>query len=339
MVWAPWLALCFAFACPLWAGPEADKLSGELGFGSLGNLPPMRFELKETHRAPGELRGGLDFSSVTWPSSLTPDDQAAFKAALNISGSFEGDEGWGNITGNFDGQGLSLGLLNQCLGQGSLQPLLIRMRDQRFKTLEALFSPDHLESLLGMLAKWQSSAGIESAFPRLSLLDVPSDPYKPELTSANQASVSWALKNLYSGAHFEPVWKAELVALSNAPEYVSFQIAAALGYHERAAAYEEEIGVREFRAYLMLFDIVVQNGGLYPEDLSEYAAYVQAEPNATSAQKLEKLLALRLRHVKPKYVQDVKSRKRAIITGKGTVHGAVRDLPAEYSYDPLWPYR
>lgn len=342
MVWAYSLALCFAFAFPgaqAFAAPEADKLSGELGFQALGSIPAVRFELREAHRPPEPLKGGLDFSSVTWPSTLTPDDQAAFKVALNISGSYEGDDGWGNLTGNFDGQGLSLGLLNQNLGQGSLQPLLIKMRDHHPRTLEVIFSTDHLKSLTGMLDKWERSSVVEWAPPRLSILDQGLDPGDVKLSPANQASVDWARKNLYGEAHFDPVWKEELTALAESPEYVSIQIAAALWLHEKALAYEAQIEVREFRAYLMMFDIVVQNGGLYPDDESEYAAWVEKNPNAAGAQKLEKLLALRLRHVRPQYVADVRARKRAIITGKGTVHGAARDLPAEYAYDPLWVYR
>jgi len=114
------------------------------------------------------------------------------------------------------------------------------------------------------------------------------------------------------------VWKAELVALSAHPDYVSLQIDAALDIHAKAVAYEGEVDVRQLRAYLMLFDVNVQNGGLYPEDVDEFHAWAKKTPKADATARLEKMLELRLRHVRSKYVADVRARKKAII------HGAAR---------------
>lgn len=338
------LVLCVCSAVPLRAaGPETERASGAQAFGAVPALPPLHIRSAPPlhHRLP-QIHSALDFSGVNWPAELTEADRVAFEVALNISGSFEGDDGWVNLTNDFDGQGLSLGLLNQCLGQGSLQPLLIEMRDQHMDKLSVVFSTAHLTSLLGMLSQWQSSASISAVSePRPSWLDEPADPFRTQGSGPDQASVAWARTNLYTdgGKTFDPVWKQELTALANDPEYVTLQINAALGYHVKAVAYESRVGVRQLRSYLMLFDVVVQNGSLYPDDLADYAAYVKANPHATGTKKLQKLLALRLRHVRAKYVADVRARKSAIILGTGKVHGVQRDLPAEYVYDSLWVYR
>ena len=63
-----------------------------------------------------------------------------------------------NLSDNFDGQGVSVGLLNQNLGQGSLQPLLILLRDGHPQTLRTLLGPERLRGLLEMLARWQPHA-------------------------------------------------------------------------------------------------------------------------------------------------------------------------------------
>ncbi|MCJ8277796.1 MAG: hypothetical protein MJK18_13215, partial [Bdellovibrionales bacterium] len=55
----------------------------------------------------------LEFKGVTWSPELSQDDRVAFAIALNVSGSFEGHSGWSNLSNNFDGQGVSMGLLNQ----------------------------------------------------------------------------------------------------------------------------------------------------------------------------------------------------------------------------------
>jgi hypothetical protein len=288
---------------------------------------------------PPKVCSALDFGGVAWPPALTADDRSALMIALNISGSFEGADAWANLSDNFDGQGVSLGLLNQNLGQGSLQPMLIRLRDRRPDVLTALVSPAHLSELLAMLARWQAASAGEASFGPLSALDEPTEKAALTAPNANKASVAWAVANLYAGKDFEPQWKRELTAVANSPEYVSIQIAAAADDHDRAAAAEAQTGVRELRAYLMLFDVAVQNGGLYPEDLSDYRAYVKKHPGADATARLEKLLELRLRHVRKRFAADVRARKRAIIRGLGTVHGGARNLPAEYCYDGAWPYR
>lgn len=341
MLALPAALLTLALASPSSAAPDASETAF---FAALRAIPPVRAPRPAPRPAPAapapdRAASGLDFGGVTWPAELNDADRAALQTALNISGSFEGDEGWANLSDNFDGQGLSMGLLNQCLGQGSLQPLLIRMRDEKPAALSALVSPDHLKSLLAMLQAWQN-AGKSAGEPLVrSLLDGPTDDSAPDLSPANRDSVAWAVKTLYAGKDFDPVWKAELNALGKSPEYVSLQIAAALGLHRSAVAAEARTGVRELRSYLFLFDVEVQNGGVYPDDWDDYAAYVRAHPKAAGTERLLKLLDLRVRHVRKKYQADVRARKGAIIRGIGKVHGETRRLPAEYAYDPAWPYR
>jgi len=89
----------------------------------------------------------LDFSNLDWPTTKSTAERDPFALALNISGSFEGSDGWENLTNNFDGQGLSLGLLNQCLGQGSLQPMLIEMQNEYSAEMKAQFTVTNFNSL------------------------------------------------------------------------------------------------------------------------------------------------------------------------------------------------
>ena len=82
----------------------------------------------------------LDFDGLKWIEKYGDHERNAIALALNVSGSFEGADDWRNLTNNFDGQGISMGLLNQCLGQGSLQPLLISMRDRSYEPMKSFFS-------------------------------------------------------------------------------------------------------------------------------------------------------------------------------------------------------
>ena len=72
--------------------------------------------------------GRLSFQGISWPQTLPAKDRKSLATSLNLTGSYEGGQGWINITNNFDGMGMSLGLLQQNFGSGSLQPLLLKFR-------------------------------------------------------------------------------------------------------------------------------------------------------------------------------------------------------------------
>ena len=293
----------------------------------------------------------LSLKDVVWPSALDVTGKRSIALGLNISGSFEGGSGWKNITNNFDGQGLSLGLLNQCLGQGSLQPLMVKMRDRNGSILKDLFSSAHYTSFTGMLAKFQGTAkvasfdideedglGDETMMPdgRLSPLDsLPegSDGIGNQETSASD-SVAWAKSNLYTdgGTTFQSVWKKEMQAMSGHPAYVSIQIEAALKIHNRALAYMKTLGLRELRSYLTLFDICVQNGSLATKNITDYNAAFPKGSTATETTRLTKIVELRVVLANPKYQADVRARKMSIVNGTGVVHGSSRNYGKEYCF-------
>ena len=299
----------------------------------------------------------LSLKDVAWPLALDSAGRRAVALGLNISGSFEGGSGWKNITNNFDGQGLSLGLLNQCLGQGSLQPLMVKMRDRNNATMKSQFTTEHFTAITAMLSKWQGSAKIvqadaESFFDerqadgqgdegiradgRMSDLDQLPDGSdgRGEQESAPTDSVMWAKTNLYTdgGTTFNSTWKKELQTMSAHPEYVSLQIEAALSMHNKAIGYMKTLGLHQLRSYLFLFDVNVQNGGLYSADVAAYKAAFPDGSTADETTRLKKILAIRLTHVIEKYKNDVNSRKLSIINGAGVVHGSSRNYPKEFCF-------
>ena len=76
-----------------------------------------------------------------------------FDIAFKITGYFEtsGDI-WGEVTGNFDGQGLSFGPNQQCYGQGSLQILLNRVIISNPQDVMTAFGPlyESLKQSIGL---------------------------------------------------------------------------------------------------------------------------------------------------------------------------------------------
>jgi hypothetical protein len=279
----------------------------------------------------------LAFAGVQWPMDLSFQERTLLGLALDISGSFEGSDGWANLTNDFDAQGVSMGLLNQNLGQGSLQPLWVQMRNRYPMVLASLVQPTHLQSMLSMLERWDGNklVSVASVDEGTSPLDIDYQPRVHLLSGSTSDGVTWARQNLYTdgGSTFTSAWKKELTALGTSPFYVTIQIEAAMKMHDKTLAYMKSLKLKEFRSYLMLFDIVVQNGSVRSDVEAEYADYLAKNPGASEDQRLNKLLALRLVWVNPQYEADVKSRKQALIDGTGKVHGTTRNFEKEYCFN------
>ncbi len=76
-----------------------------------------------------------------------PDDVATI--ASGITKQFEVGTS-DQIAGDSDGQGLSLGYLQWCIGQGTLQPLLNRMDRQYNAEMQSIFET-HYDAIQGMI--------------------------------------------------------------------------------------------------------------------------------------------------------------------------------------------
>ena len=285
----------------------------------------------------------LDFNNVAWPHTLTEMDRTAFSLAMDISGSLERSDGasWDTITNNFDGQGLSLGLLNQTLGTGSLQPLLWQLHTTNDNVMRQVFSAAHYASLIKMLEQWKASAKALDTTDEQVLSPLDDLFYSMDAAgTAPSPSVKWALDNLYSdkaGLIFYATWKREFQTMASTIAYRQIQIQSAMTYHQKALSYFTKFRLTQLRSYLVMYDFVVQNGGFYPEDQTDYAKWLAKNPKSNETQRLQQLLELRLRPI-TKYKEDVRQRKQSIIDGQGVVHGARRNYPQEYCFNPLTAY-
>ncbi len=243
-------------------------------------------------------------------NSLPSFDRKVLLLALSISGSFEGPDDWANITDDFDGQGLSLGLLNQNLGTGSLQPLLIRMRDTHFKQFQSYFSNEQRVKVESMLSLWEAEAS--------------------NVETANAKSADWARSNLYTENGFKASWKKSFQNLARDPHYINQQIKASISFHQETRRLMNTLGLNNLRSYLFLFDTITQDGSLPGEDVESFLA---ENRDLSSRESLSLILSLRLRHVKKSFRNDVRIRKLTIIDGAGVVHGTYRNLEQEYCFN------
>jgi len=228
---------------------------------------------------------------------------------LALTGSFETGEAppdcFAGLSGDFDGQGLSFGALQWNLGQGTLQPLLVAM-DRTYPTvMEAVFG-DRCDTLRAVLAAERAE------------------------------QLAWA-RSVQDPVRFrvsEP-WRGLLRALGRREEFRAIQLKAAAALAERAAALRGTFGVRSERAQALLFDILVQNGGIGPvvraQIEEDFGRLDPGEgPDRLEVARLRIIANRRAEAANPRWVEDVRTRKLAIADGVGTVHGQPYDLEEQY---------
>ncbi len=306
----------------------------------------------------------LDLVGITWPAQLDPTGQSYLGLALNITGSFEGRQGWANLSNNFDGMGFSIGLLQQNLGMGSLQPILDDMVSLAGKGVGFALDPSSFVSIQAMVAQWNDDRA-QAKGTGVSTQSL-SDPFFPDdavispsdlnsvfltqtidkassmqlsqssMSTANQNSVAWAIKTVYSdaGTTFKPSWADNLSKMAQSKAFVGLQLKYAMKIYSQAFQYFKAFQLTTLSNYLLMFDFVVQNGGFKKSLLVEYTAQLTANPKMTDQEKALLILQLRIKDVLPRWQNDVSDRKKAIIFSEGQVHGAKRNLKIEYCYVP-----
>ena len=204
------------------------------------------------------------------------------------------------VAGDFDGQGISYGALQFNLGQGTLQPILQEM-DRRHPALVEETFHDRVGELRTMLAA-----------------DLPA-----------QLAFARAIQTPAFRLH-EP-WRGMFRALGRTPECQRIQLEQAARYVERARQLCERFKVRSSRALALMFDIIVQNGGIS----AAVGAQIESDisrldpslgPQAAEQDRLRIIANRRAEAANPRWVEDVRERKLCIANGGGRVHGAFYDL-------------
>lgn len=231
---------------------------------------------------------------------------------LALSGAFETNQPppdcFAGLSGDFDGQGLSFGVVQWNIGQGSLQPLLTEMNQNHPDLLGQIFGPSY-SALVAMLGE----------------------------TLDEQLAWARSIQDPMRHAVFEP-WQGQFKALGRQQEFQDIEVRYAAGLFQEALELCSDYGVSSQRAAALLFDIKVQNGGIKswvkPLILSDFQQLDQAAPD-TGGVPLEvarlRIIATRVASsANPEWIADVQNRKLTIANGQGTVHGNYYDLEDQY---------
>jgi hypothetical protein len=227
---------------------------------------------------------------------------------LALTGAFETSVGipdcFAGLTGDFDGQGISFGVAQWNIGQGTLQPLLSEMVTQNEDLMTNLFH-ENLDDLKTMLAGQLS------------------------------AQLAWARSIQDPARHniFEP-WQGLFKALGRTPECQAVQVERAASIHQAAVGLCVRFGVTSERAMALMFDIRVQNGSISAATeatiRADFASIAPGSPSDMEVARLRSIANRRAEAANPQFVEDVRTRKLTIANGTGVVHGVSYDLERQF---------
>lgn len=227
------------------------------------------------------------------------DKPTLYDLCLKITSGFEGTS-FGTVAGNFDGMGISAGLLQWNLGQGTLQSFILSQCDL-----------------------------MSFNFPI---------PLRPLQQMSPADSVVWAKDHMLdANGKLLPEWKAAWIEFLTTPSVVNVQKRAIDKYFQRAKEIAGKLGFshEHVRAMCWAFDVAVQDGSCdidRPDVNREQANIVMSKYSGDNYalwvkeelddDQIVLVIASHLRALQSRaaYREDVFSRKCTIATGIGIVH-------------------
>ena len=298
----------------------------EAAKGVLARLQTSTIEERPVSRKPSanpatDLEQEMPTSSGGLGSFTSSEEKA-----LRITNAFENttfysqkrDLDYGGLSGDFDGQGLSFGLLQWNIGTGSLQPLLKEFAQGYSQRFDTVFQTDaaRLRQVLSLPRREQL------AWAR-SINDY-SKPRKPRIK--------------------EP-WVGYFRQLAQEPTFRQIQLRHVRPRMNIAADYVRRLRLRSERALAFLFDIIVQHGGGWLDSrhchgcgtqtrrarIEQHRAELERQVGTPSEKQLLQLIASVIAEtIGPQWRQDVLRRRMTIVDGQGTVHGHRFDLAHDF---------
>lgn len=302
-------------------GPEVSQIEGALKTKGLylGPIDGIFGGGLQSAVRKFQQQAGLSVDGVvgpqTWAALMSSDgppppavaSEPLATRCLALTGSFETGapipDCFAGLSGNFDGQGISFGVLQWNFGQGSLQPLLKEMDEKHSEVVDSVF-------------------GTNASVLRAAL------------SESEAGQMAW-IRSIQTANVIEEPWRGQFKALGRTSEFVGIETEHAAGLFSRAGSFCDEYSLSSERAAALMFDILTQNGSISAAVKAQILADYATLPSSLAGDDLEvarmKIVAeRRSRAANPKWVQDVLSRKMTIALGTGTVHGEHYDLEAQY---------
>jgi hypothetical protein len=236
--------------------------------------------------------------------------------ALKITGKFEG-KGFGQVTGNGDGQGMSCGILQWCYGQGSLQ-------DRILKPYIELYGANALNGYFPINVAQTAYLGPDNA-------------------------IRWAKEYMLDrSGNVKPNFKLSWQNFLLSPQCIAIQKVAADHVARKALKYCIDWNFRSKKAFCFMFDLITQNGSMKfdPKVFSE-ESFLRALDEAPARNRdlwatlpvdSEMMQLMCIAHKRaglsnPKYADLTYNRRGSIAMELGYVYGSLFDFREDFKND------
>lgn len=263
---------------------------------------------------------GLDLDGIvgdqTWKALFGGDAapapavtrQALAQRCLALTGAIETGaappECFAALAGDFDGQGISFGVIKLALGNGSLGEFLRALDVDHPACIDDVF---------------HENAPVLRAVARAPIAE----------------QLTWA-RSIQQQAHhqLDEPWQGMFRALGRRAECQALQIAVAGKRFQAAQALCREYGLWSERGVALMFDIVVENGSIGPlvqaQIQRDYDAMAGLDRDALEVARMQSIARRRAAVCSPASASDVLVRKLTIAEGSGRIHGRTFDLAEDY---------
>lgn len=231
--------------------------------------------------------GSVDDAS--WRQLTTDALPTLFERCLSITAEFEG-HGFGLLQGNFDGAGLTWGVIGFTLGSGEIQRLLAEAETA---------APGTLDRVMGPLAQvWRGVVALPRAQQRAWADGLSLGPAKTAVP---------------------PEWRAAFARLGDEPVVKRLQMQRAYdAYFVPAASTARRLRLLSELGVALAFDCHVQNGRSRVTAVAELAPRAGAMPE----RQMRELLAHRVADLSaPAWRDDVRGRKSTLASGEAVFRG------------------
>jgi hypothetical protein len=226
--------------------------------------------------------------SDTWasllPGSAVP---SLLQRCLDLTGAFEGHD-YTLAVGNFDGAWLTWGIVGFTLKHGALAKILLEVERTCPDALQLAFADQRAEILSVMRAKPKQQQ-------------------------------QWADSVTVRGGLLAEPWRTAFRTLGKSIDVQKIQQhVAETDYFQPAVDTARRFGLTSELGVALCFDIHVQNGGINKRAQSLLGEAQRGDELALRTAIAEAVA----KSARPEYRDDVRTRKLAIATGRGRVHGA-----------------
>ena len=228
----------------------------------------------------------------TWQALMSSSAPDLKQRCLQITAEFEG-KGFTKAVGNFDGAGITWGIIGFTLSNGELGAVLNEIRSRHPAVFSAAFG--ELEA---------------------KIVEVLNSSHAAQINFANSISLGSSKMRILD------VWAKAFERLGSDPSVQAIQLQRTENFFEIAERDRQRFNVQNELGLALCFDIAVQNGGIDSTERARIRAKID-QNHPTTQQDLRIIIAnVVAENSRPQFIEDVRRRKMTIATAEGTVHGS-----------------